>query len=217
MHRIAERSLRMFAVGALLVVPTIGHAHPHVLPTVAAVITFDTNGRLSVIQQTWTYDVAYSTFVARGIDRNKDGTISTDELASLAKEQLDALAEHNYFTTARTPTSNLDFDPIRFYRMEKLDDGRLRLTFTLPIKTKITHGKQFVVEIFDPNFFAYFTMADDGVRLDGPHGGCAHTVAGPQPIDLRNTRSIPSLFWNALDGSKDAGQAFVNRITVTCP
>jgi ABC-type uncharacterized transport system substrate-binding protein len=92
----------------------------------------------------------------------------------------------------------------------------LRLTFTLPFKTNIASEKEAIIEIFDPNFFAYFTIADGGVRFVGSHDGCERTVTGPQMINLSNTRSVPSVFWQALDGSKAAGQAFVNRITVTC-
>ena len=87
----------------------------------------------------------------------------------------------------------------------------------IPLKTAPPVDKQLTVELYDPNFFAYFTMADDGVRLVGAPQGCVPVVTGPQPIDLKNTRSVPALFWQALDGSKTAGLQFVNRIAVTCP
>ena len=61
-------------------------------------------------------------------------------------------------------------------------------------------------------------MAKDGVRLVGAPPACAPQVTGPDPIDLRNTRSIPAVFWDALNnGSKIAAQQLVNRINVICP
>jgi len=109
------------------------------------------------------------------------------------------------------------FRSFQSYKAERRDDGRLELVFTVPLKAAVAFGKHFVIEIHDPNFFAYFTLVPDGVRLIGAPNGCIPIVAGPQPIDLRNTRSIPSIFWQALDGSKEAGMQFVNRISVTCP
>ena len=68
-----------------------------------------------------------STFVGRDLDADKDGTISAGELAAFAKNQIDALAEHSYFTTVTTPAGGFDFGPPESYAVEKLGDGRLRL------------------------------------------------------------------------------------------
>jgi ABC-type uncharacterized transport system substrate-binding protein len=229
-------------------------AHPHVLPTIHADILFDSDGRVEAIRQIWTYDSAYSTFAARDIDSNKDGEISSAELEAFAKQQTDALVDHDYFTAATVQAGAIAFQRPQSFDVEKLSDGRLRLTFTLPLtiaqsldtsalaKSETAgpgeskeQGKGMLqrvfawfrpaprnaqnglsVEIYDPNFFAYFTFAENGVRLVGARDGCMSSVTGPQPINLKNTRSIPSLFWQALDGSKEAGRQFVNRITVTC-
>jgi ABC-type uncharacterized transport system substrate-binding protein len=63
--------------------------------------------RAIAVRHTWTYDAAYSSFAIRGIDANKDGVISPDELENFAKGQLEALAGHNYFTTVRTSVSDV--------------------------------------------------------------------------------------------------------------
>jgi ABC-type uncharacterized transport system substrate-binding protein len=210
--------MMLFAVAAMtLSMMAMASSHPHVLPTVRADLIFSPAGRVTAIQYAWLYDSAYSTFAGRDIDADKDGTISAGELAAFAKSQIDALAEHSYFTTVTTAAGGFDFGPPESYAVEKLADGRLQFSFTIPLKTAPAVDKQLTVELYDPNFFAYFTMADDGVRLVGAPQGCAPVVTGPQPIDLRNTRSVPALFWQALDGSKTAGLQFVNRIAVTCP
>jgi hypothetical protein len=79
--------------------------------------------------------------------------------------------------------------------------------------------KSVVVELLDPGFFAYFTMPEDedAVHLQDAPKGCTWTAIGPKPIDLTNTRSIPSAFWAAINGSAEAGRSFLNRIAVTCP
>jgi ABC-type uncharacterized transport system substrate-binding protein len=207
----------LFAVAATLSTMAVACAHPHVLPTVRTDLIFSPAGHVTTIQYTWLYDSAYSTFVGRDLDADKDGTISAGELAAFAKNQIDALAEHSYFTTVTTPAGGFAFGPPESYAVEKLGDGRLQLSFTIPLKTAAAVDKQLTVELYDPDFFAYFTTPEDGVRLVGAPQGCVPIVTGPQPIDLRNTRIIPAVFWDALNGSKTAGQQFVNRIAVTCP
>jgi ABC-type uncharacterized transport system substrate-binding protein len=206
----------ILTVAATLILTPVSNAHPHVLPTVKTSLIFSPEGQVIAIEHTWLYDSAYSTFVGRDIDADKNGTISNDELAAFAKNQVDALAEHSYFTTIKTPAGGIELGAAKSYAVEKRDDGRLQLKFTVPLKTAAPVEQELAVELFDPGFFAYFTMADNGVRLVGAPQGCAPAVTGPQPIDLKNTRIIPAVFWQALDGSKTAGLQFVNRITVTC-
>lgn len=215
---LALRFLFTLIAAVILAVSTEASAHPHVLPSVQADLIFNSDGRMNAIQYIWLYDSAYSTFVGRDIDANKDGVISKEELNAFAKSQIDALGEHRYFTTIKTQTSSLELDLPKSYGVNKLDDGRLQLEFTIPLKAAAPVDQQITVELFDPDIFAYFTMANDRVRLIGAPQGCVPTVTGPQPIDLRNTRSIPAVFWDALNnGSKTAAQKLVNRIQVKCP
>jgi hypothetical protein len=54
-------------------------------------------------------------------------------------------------------------------------------------------------------------------ELVGAPAACKIDVAGPKPINLKNTKSIPAAFWDALNnGSASAAQHFVNRITLSC-
>jgi ABC-type uncharacterized transport system substrate-binding protein len=207
----------LVAVAAILSMTVVAYSHPHVLPTVRTDLKFNPAGHFTAIQYTWLYDQAYSTFAGRDIDTDKDGTISESELAAFAKSQIDALAERSFFTTVTTAAGGFELGPPESYAVEKQADGRLQLSFTIPLKTAPAVDKQLTVELYDPDFFAYFTMPADGVRLVGAPQGCAPVVTGPQPIDLRNTRIIPAVFWEALNGSKTAGLQFVNRIAVTCP
>ena len=207
----------LLAVAASLILTAAACAHPHVLPTVKVDLIVSSNGLVTAIQHTWLYDSAYSTFIGRDLDTNKDGVISSDELAAFAKNQVDALAEHSYFTTVTAQAGAVELGAAQSYSVEKRDDGRIQLGFVVSLKTSASVDRQLTVELFDPNFFAYFTMADDGVHLVGAPQGCVPAVTGPQPIDLKNTRSIPAVFWDALNnGSKTAALQFVNRITVTC-
>lgn len=217
MGRTASRFLAAFiAAAATLAVATTAAAHPHVLPTVGIDVIFGSDGRAAAIRHSWSYDPAYSAFVMRGIDTNGDGIFAEKEFTAFAKSQLDALAEHHYFTTVKTNRSSIGFGEPEAYSVVQQDGGRLLLKFTLPLKTVPAAVAEIVVELHDPNYFAYFTMADGAVNLVGAHQGCVPSVVGPQPINLKQTRSVPAAFWQALDGMASASAQFVNRITVKC-
>ena len=109
----------ILAAVATLIMTSAVNAHPHVLPTVKTNLIFGPAGLVTAIEQIWLYDVAYSTFVSRDIDADKNGTISNDELATFAKNQIDALAEHSYFTAIRTPAGVFELGAREFLRCRK--------------------------------------------------------------------------------------------------
>jgi ABC-type uncharacterized transport system substrate-binding protein len=193
-------------------------AHPHILITVRSEIVYSSDRKIIAVRQSWTYDAAYSAYIIREF-RSSSGELAADQLANLAKSQIAAFAEHSYFTVLTSAGGKVGPGEPSNYGFRQEEAGRLTLNFALPLKSAIPSDAGFVVEVFDPNFFAYFTMADDesAVRLIGAPEDCKVSSNGPSPIDLKNTRSIPALFWQALDGSSVAGQQFVNRIVVTCP
>jgi ABC-type uncharacterized transport system substrate-binding protein len=194
-------------------------AHPHILITVRSEIVYAAEGQATAVRQSWTYDPAYSGFITRGFRSSGRSELAQDELAGLAKSQIDSFAEYEYFVTVKAKGLKLPLGAPRDYSLERKDGKRLVLSFTLPVNSAVGSDAELVMEIFDSNFFAYFTMADDesALHLVGAPAGCRASMNGPKPIDLSNTRSVPALFWKALDGSAVAGQQFVNRIVVACP
>lgn len=216
-----DLTLRLFysivLTAAAFICSCEAQAHPHVLPTVRASLIFNPGGELEAIEYAWLYDIAYSTFVSRDIDLDHNGTLSSEELEAFANNQLAALEPHGYFTTLVTEVGNSRPDAAKTYSAKRSDDGRIELDFTVALKKPEAVNGQLRLELFDPEIFAYFTVAKDGVRLVGAPSACVPEVSGPAPIDLKNTRSIPAVFWDALNnGSKPAALQLVNRINVIC-
>src|SRR5262249_12979167 len=124
-----------------------------------------------------------------------------------------------YYTTVTTDGETISVGEARDYGFEQADDGVLTFSFTLPVSSPAADLKNLIIEILDPSFFAYFTIPGDEEAvhlLDAPKG-CTWPAIGPKPLDLTNTRTVPAVFWAALDGSAEAGHNFINRVTVTCP
>ena len=74
-------------------------AHPHVWITVETTLMYD-QGAFSGLRHKWTFDQYYTAMAIEGLDKNKDGKYDREELAELAKVNIDGLKEFAYFTTA---------------------------------------------------------------------------------------------------------------------
>src|ERR1700709_2458631 len=82
---------------ALACVATVASAHPHVWVTAKAQLVYE-SGKLVGVRDTWRFDPEYTAYVTQGLDTNKDGTLSPEELAGLAAENTANLTEFGYFT-----------------------------------------------------------------------------------------------------------------------
>lgn len=109
--------LRQFprAVAFLLVVlfPVLAVAHPHVFVEARTKLIFDDQGNASEVEHVFRFDDAFSAYAMQGFDANGDGVYSRDELAELAKVNVDSMAEFGYFTFGDNSRIELDFDPVQ--------------------------------------------------------------------------------------------------------
>src|SRR5262245_25138656 len=72
-------------------------AHPHVWVQVEATIMYE-RGSIVGLRQKWTFDELYSTMAVQDLDTNKDGIYDRNELAELAKENIEGLKQFKFFT-----------------------------------------------------------------------------------------------------------------------
>ena len=75
-------------------------AHPHVWVTVKSELVYGANGTVTAVRHHWTFDEMFSTFATQGLDTDKDGKLSRDELKGLAEVNVTSLKEFDYFTYA---------------------------------------------------------------------------------------------------------------------
>lgn len=146
-------------------------AHPHVWVTSKSTIVYE-GGRVTAIEQSWTFDEFYSAMAIQGLDTNNDGQYSREELAELTKINMEGLKEFDYFTSGRVGEQKLAFSaPSDAY----LDytGGILSLHFRLPLQ-KPADPRDFTFATFDPAFFIAFEPdKDGGVTLAGAPASCA--------------------------------------------
>ena len=69
---------------------------------------FDAKGEIEAIRHAWTFDEMYSAFVTEG--QGKDGQLMTkEELAPLAKTNVESLAEFDFITYAKVANAKIEF------------------------------------------------------------------------------------------------------------
>jgi ABC-type uncharacterized transport system substrate-binding protein len=160
-------------------------AHPHVWVTVEATLLYE-SGAFVGIGHKWTFDEAYTTMAIEGLDKNKDGQYDRAELAELAKVNIDALKDFDYFTRPALAGQEVKLEAPRDYWLE-YKNGTLALHFTLPFaKPVLTDAKGFTFSVADPSFFIAFELAktENPVQFgSGAPASCKVTADAPEQRD----------------------------------
>jgi ABC-type uncharacterized transport system substrate-binding protein len=208
--------LLVFVLGAaaLLAAPA-ANAHPHVFVRVKSELVFAADGTVAAVRHAWTFDEMFSAFATQGLDKNKDGKFSREELAELAEVNVTSLKEFNYFSVAKSGGADIQFGEPTDYWLEADKDAILTLHFTLPIKSK-TAKAGLTVEVFDPTWFVDISLADvDPLKLVGAPAGCSAEGKKPTPPPI-GSQNLSESFFNSLSASSQFGSQFASRIVLTC-
>lgn len=194
-------------------------AHPHVWATVRAEIVLGPNHQITGIRHSWTFDEFYTAMAVQGLDTDGDGTFSKEELAPLAKVNVESLAEFDYFTFVhRGDDQALPLGPPQDYSLD-YDGTLLTLHFTLPLEKPLdAHGKPAQVDVYDPTFFVAFGFATkDPVKVAGTDiKGCMAEVKQPDAEMAADAQALTESFFSQLGPNSNFGSQFAQTVTVTC-
>lgn len=220
-------------VGALLGpgLPSVAHAHPHVLVKVQTTLEMNAQGTLTWITHRWTFDEPYSVYATTGLDKNKDGKLDREELRDLAQVNVESLAEYGFFTRFKPHEGgNLDIknpdkpnqSPIEFalwpdYTLEH-DGKALTLTFTLVPKGPPPAVKSARLEIYDPSYFVAFAFDEQQpATLAGAPSPCKAEVHLPSSKALSKLTKLSEQMFDALARTSDQEADWASYIKVSCP
>lgn len=199
------------------VLPGTAAAHPHVWVSARAQVIFNAQGEIEAIRHAWTFDEMYSAFVTDG--QGKDGQLLTkEELAPLAKTNVESLAEFDYFTYAKAASQKIEFGTPGGYSLEQLGDKRIVLRFTLPLKTPASATKAFSFQVYDPTYYVAFEMeSNDPPSAAGAPQGCSVNLLGSKPLAADDTKKLSESYFSGLSPGYDFGIKLASRIIVACP
>ncbi len=175
--------LRALIAALLLVLaPAAALAHPHVWVDSASEVVFDDKGRIIAIRHHWRFDEAFSIFALQGLDADRDGSYSTEELEPLARENVESLSDFDFFTFLSVGDYQAGFAAPRDYYLE-LDGDRLILHFTLPLAQPFFSRSTVLLQVFDPEYYVAFSLPnDEAVRLVDAPSACTLTVYPAQEL-----------------------------------
>ena len=196
-------------------------AHPHVWATVRTEIVFGPDHRITGIRHAWTFDEFYTAMAVEGLDTNKDGVFSKEELAPLAKVNVESLKDFDYFTFVHFEGEDdkpIALKPPVDYSID-YDKSVLTLHFTLPLEKPVdTHGKPVAIDVYDPSFFVAFGFATEKpISLAGTEiKGCTADVAVPDAETAADTKALTESFFSQLGPNSSFGSQFTQTVTVKC-
>lgn len=190
-------------------------AHPHVWITAQAEILYNPDGSVAAIRHVWDFDEAYTAFATQGLDTNKDGKFSRDELKALAQENAESLHEFDFFTSLKIDGKRPAFGQPKDYFME-MNGQLLRFVYVLPLEKPVKAKTSLSLEIADKSFFVAFnlTEGEGAVTLIGAPQGCTVRINRPKTQVPQQTLSEQA--FQAL-GGEDVGLQFATRAIVACP
>ena len=178
---------------------------------------FDQQGDIAAIRHSWVFDDMYSAFVTEGLD--KDGKLATPEqLAPLAEQNVEGLAEYAYFTYPKATNPGSEFGAPYDYSLEERPDKHVVLRFTLPFKKPVNPGRAFSLQIYDPTYFVAFSLDEAlPISLVGAPGGCSTSVLGADPLQQADAKKLSEAFFTNMSPGTNFGIKLSSRIVVACP
>jgi ABC-type uncharacterized transport system substrate-binding protein len=217
MLRYASMMLRILLTAlVVLLIAAPAHAHPHVWVTMHSELVYAPDGSITGIRHAWSFDDMFSTFATQGLESKEKGKFTREELAPLAKVNVESLKEYEYFTYATADGTKAELtDPTADYWLD-YTDSVLTLHFTLPFK-KPVKAKELKIEIFDPTIFVDFSFAKDNpAQLIGAPK-CKLDVAVPREMTFAEGKKLSEIPADQPNTTMAWGAQFANKLLVHCP
>lgn len=213
MNTAIKRLMAVLALaGSVVFGVTAAQAHPHVWITASSELLYAADGAITGVRHAWTFDDMFTAYALQGIETKTKGVYTREQLAPLAKDNVENLKEFGHFTFAKADGKKLKFEePVDYFLEYK--DSTLTLHFTLPLKAPVK-PKQLALDVFDPAFFIDFKFEDkDPIRLVGAPASCELKFQRPGEADVKKlTEEMVASGDNA-----NYGAMYANKILVNCP
>jgi ABC-type uncharacterized transport system substrate-binding protein len=192
-------------------------AHPHVWVAVRSEVVFAPDGKITGVRHAWEFDEMYSAYAVQGL--GKDGKPPTsEELAPLAKTNVESLAEFDFFTFAKQNGAKLAFKQPENVKLEASDKKIVTMHFFLPLETPVAAKKPFSFQVYDPTYFVSFGLEkQNAVTLAGAPAGCSLSLVEPAPLLATDNQKLSEAFFQNMSPGADFGVKLATRAIVACP
>jgi ABC-type uncharacterized transport system substrate-binding protein len=194
----------------------LAQAHPHVWVTMRTELVYAPDGAITGIRQAWSFDDMFSTFATQGLESKEKGKFTREELAPLAKVNIESLKEYDYFTYATADGAKADLtEPAPGYWLDYADQV-LTLNFTLPFKTPVK-AKELKIEIYDPTIFVDFSFAKEKPAQLVGAPKCKLDVVLPREMTFAEGKKLSEIPVDQKNTTMAWGAQFATKLLVHCP
>jgi ABC-type uncharacterized transport system substrate-binding protein len=203
------------AVAAALA-PAFSTAHPHVFVDAAARFLLDAEGRLEAVRVTHLYDPLVSIFVLQDLGYDPFAPLTGPEADRLAAEQRALLEASSGFAALSVGAREADLGPVGAVDAA-LEDGRMRVDFTLPLTTpEPMAGREAVLAVYDPVYFIAFELTGE-VSVEGGGDCVAEALEWePSPSLLTLQDALSGLPPDETPEDPTVGRLFASEARLTC-
>lgn len=201
---------------AVVLAAAPAHAHPHVWVTMHTALVYAADGSITGVRHAWSFDDMFSAFATQGLESKEKGKFTREELAPLAKVNVESLKDYDYFTYLTADGKKVELtDPEPGYWLD-FNDSVLTLNFTLPVKAPMK-ANELKVEVYDPTIFVDFAWAKkDPVSMVGGKG-CKADVMMPREMTMAESKALSQIPADQQNTTMAWGAQFANKILVHCP
>ena len=191
-------------------------AHPHVWVTMHTELVYAPDGKITGIRHAWSFDDMFSAFATQGLESKEKGKFTRQELAPLAKVNVESLKEFDYFTYATADGKKAELtDPTSDYWLDYADQV-LTLNFTLPFKTPVK-AKELKVEIYDPTIFVDFSFVKEKPAQLVGAPKCKLDVVLPREMTFAEGKKLSEIPADKPNTTMAWGAQFATKLLVHCP
>lgn len=189
-------------------------AHPHSWIDLRVTVEFNDQGKITALHQRWLMDPFASTLWLDGI-AGMQGAQRERELEKAAREALERISGHDYFTVIKHGGEKIDQVEAQNPRLKPVK-GRLELQFELSLDNPIDPEKASLrYAVFDPTYYVEILHAkSNSIRLDGGGLHCDLHLEPPSP-DPQQVAYAASL-GRDVQASTELGQNFAEWAEISC-
>jgi ABC-type uncharacterized transport system substrate-binding protein len=209
----ARRACRTALGTALLLAAGAVQAHPHSWIDVQSKLVFAADGLLVAIEEQWTFDELYTSYVVEEMAGGK--TASPAVVRQFAAKVITNLEPYSYFMDVRADGKAIKLGKIREYQSE-LRGQRLWLKFVAPLATPIDPVHQSTAfSVYDPTYFIDMQHENDAaVSLVSAPAACRTTLQRPTPGKDSMARAFAMDKNAAIDNT--LGRQFAQKVVLAC-
>ena len=210
-------SIRILLLALMTLVFTApARAHPHVWVTMKTDLVYAADGTVTGVRHHWAFDDMFSAFATQGLESKEKGKFTREELAPLAKVNVESLKEYDFFTYATVDGKKVPLtDPAPDYWLD-YNDQVLTLNFTLPFKTPVK-TKELKIEVYDPTIFVDFSFDKKAPAQIVGAPQCKLDVQLPREMTFAEGKALSQIPVDQANTSMAWGAQFANKILVRCP